>query len=251
MASREEPQVDETRGLPDVPAPQETLFEEDPTPPDTAEAPAAPERNGDASSPTTQSVDIVSPARPRGMASFPGGPPPVTTPPPTVPLFTQAEPPSATPSFRVTTVESTAAFRPAGPPPPAPALTQTPPALAAEPEAEVEEAEVEEAEVEEAEVQVAALGERDTAEAEAAVEAETPAEVETPAVEEPAGAAVEAEGETPPAKPARRTRSGRAAKARQRAEATTAEPTATGAAGPAAAAAEEPVGEAAAQVAGA
>src|SRR6266511_1781267 len=142
MASREEPQVDETRGLPDVPAPQETLFEEDPTPPDTAEAPAAPERNGDASSPTTQSVDIVSPARPRGMASFPGGPPPVTTPPPTVPLFTQAEPPSATPSFRVTTVESTAAFRPAGPPPPAPALTQTPPALAAEPEAEVEEAEV-------------------------------------------------------------------------------------------------------------
>ena len=274
MASREEPQVDETRGLPDVPAPQETLFEEDPTPPDTAEAPAAPERNGDASSPTTQSVDIVSPARPRGMASFPGGPPPVTTPPPTVPLFTQAEPPSATPSFRVTTVESTAAFRPAGPPPPAPALTQTPPALAAEPEAEVEEAEVEEAEVEEAEVQVAALGERDTAEAEAPVEAETPAEVETPAVEveqpvevetpavmeapveveppataEPAGAAVEAEVETPPAKPARRTRSGRAAKARQRAEATTAEPTATGAAGPAAAAAEEPVVETAAQVA--
>src|SRR6266542_2918036 len=42
MASREEPQVDDTRGLPDVPAPQETLFEEDPKPEETTEATAPP-----------------------------------------------------------------------------------------------------------------------------------------------------------------------------------------------------------------
>src|SRR6266536_1404032 len=136
MASREEPQVDDTRGLPDVPAPQETLFEEDPKPEETTEATATPDLNGDAPSPTAEASGVVSPARPRGMASFPGGPPPVSTPPPTVPLFTQPEP-AAAPSFRVTTVESTAAFRPAGPPPPAPPVTEPPPALAAETEAEV------------------------------------------------------------------------------------------------------------------
>ncbi|HZD72646.1 MAG TPA: hypothetical protein VE776_01930, partial [Actinomycetota bacterium] len=130
MASREEPQVDDTRGRPDVPAPQESLFEEDPAPQDQDEATASPERNGEA---PEGSGEVVSPARPRGVGSFPGGPPPVSTPPPTMPLFTQPEPP-ATPSFRVTTVERTAAFRPAGPPPPAPPPTETPPALAAEPE---------------------------------------------------------------------------------------------------------------------
>src|SRR6266536_2073022 len=135
MASREEPQVDDTRGLPDVPAPQETLFEEDPKPEETTEATATPDLNGDAPSPTAEASGVVSPARPRGMASFPGGPPPVSTPPPTVPLFTQPEP-AAAPSFRVTTVESTAAFRPAGPPPPAPPVTEPPPAPAAQTGAE-------------------------------------------------------------------------------------------------------------------
>src|SRR6266581_1629568 len=173
MASREEPQVDDTRGLPDVPAPQETLFEEDPKPEETTEATATPDLNGEAPSPTAEASGVVSPARPRGMASFPGGPPPVSTPPPTVPLFTQAEP-TAAPSFRVTTVESTAAFRPAGPPPPAPPVTETPPALAAETEA-------------------AAAGEATTAETEPA----------------PAAGAETTEAEALPARPARRSRGGR------------------------------------------
>ncbi|HEX8861514.1 MAG TPA: hypothetical protein VGC06_20925, partial [Actinomycetes bacterium] len=134
MASREEPQVDDTRGLPDVPAPQETLFEE----PEEEQAEAEPatvrKRNGDAPGAQTETV---SPGRPRGMASFAGGPPPVSTPPPTQPLFSQTEiAPAPTPSFQVITVESTAAFRPAGPPPPAPASAEAPAALAAEPEPE-------------------------------------------------------------------------------------------------------------------
>src|SRR6266700_3072766 len=283
MASREEPQVNDTRGLPDIPAPQETLFEEDPTAEDSVQAAATPEQNGDAPSPAAEaSGDVVSPARPLGMASFPGGPPPVSIPPPTMPLFTQPEPAPAAPSFRVTTVESTAPFRPAGPPPPAPSTTQTPPALAAEPE-EAEEAEVQ------VEAEAAAEPDADTVMApEAAVEPapEVPVEVETPsagreaaAAEAPAareaaageapaaaeasaaaeagavpeaaevtpGAAsaapeapAESEVQTPPAKPARRPRGGRG-KARERAEATTAEAATTGAAGPEAAAAEEPV----------
>src|SRR6266487_2358143 len=186
MASREEPQVNDTRGLPDIPAPQETLFEEDRTAEDSVQAAATPEQNGDAPSPAAEaSGDVVSPARPRGMASFPGGPPPVSIPPPTMPLFTQPEPAPAAPSFRVTTVESTAAFRPAGPPPPAPSTTQTPPALAAEPE-EAEEAEVQ------VEAEAAAEPDADTVMApEAAVEPapEVPVEVETPSAGREAAAA--------------------------------------------------------------
>src|SRR6266516_4622374 len=186
MASREEPQVNDTRGLPDIPAPQETLFEEDPTAEDSVQAAATPEQNGDAPSPAAEaSGDVVSPARPLGMASFPGGPPPVSIPPPTMPLFTQPEPAPAAPSFRVTTVESTAAFRPAGPPPPAPSTTQTPPALAAEPE-EAEEAEVQ------VEAEAAAEPDADTVMApEAAVEPapEVPVEVETPSAGREAAAA--------------------------------------------------------------
>src|SRR6266511_2745536 len=201
MASREEPQVDDTRGLPDVPAPQETLFEEDPKPEETTEATATPDLNGDAPSPTAEASGVVSPARPRGMASFPGGPPPVSTPPPPVPLFTQPEP-AAAPSFRVTTVESTAAFRPAGPPPPAPPVTEPPPALAAETEAE---------------------GAPEVAAPEAAAAGEaTTAETEPPA----AAGAETTEAEAPPAKPARRSRGGRG-KARDRAEAASAEARAT------------------------
>src|SRR6266545_1072673 len=210
MASREEPQVDDTRGLPDVPAPQETLFEEDPKPEETTEATATPDLNGDAPSPTAEASGVVSPARPRGMASFPGGPPPVSTPPPTVPLFTQPEP-AAAPSFRVTTVESTAAFRPAGPPPPAPPVTEPPPALAAETEAEVA-----------AEVATEATSAGNEAPVEVEGEAASPPEVAAP---EAAGAET-TEAEAPPAKPARRSRGGRG-KARDRAEAASAEARAT------------------------
>jgi ribonuclease E len=238
MASREEPQVHDTRGLPDVPAPQETLFEEDPTPEETAEASATPERNGETpSQPAEGSGEVVSPARPRGMASFPGGPPPVSTPPPTMSLFPQPEPAPSAPSFRVTTVESTAAFRPAGPPPPAPPPTETPPALAAEPEA--------------AEDPDVVVGAEASAEPSVAVEApETPTEAAAEAAAEDKSPAASPEAQaaagtgTPPAKPARRTRGGRS-RPRERGE-TTAEATVTGAAGPEAAAAEEPVMETAA-----
>ena len=251
MASREEPQVDDTRGLPDVPAPQETLFEEDPKPEETTEATATPDLNGEAPSPTAEASGVVSPARPRGMASFPGGPPPVSTPPPTVPLFTQAEP-TAAPSFRVTTVESTAAFRPAGPPPPAPPVTETPPALAAETEAEVEaEAATEatpagnEAPVE-VEREAASPPEAAAPEAAASPEAAAAGEATTAETEPaPAAGAETTEAEALPARPARRSRGGRG-KARERAETASAEARATGAAGPEAAAAEEPVIEPAA-----
>jgi ribonuclease E len=226
MASREEPQVDDTRGLPDVPAPQETLFEEPEEEQAEPEATAAPERNGDA--PGAQGA-TVSPGRPRGMASFAGGPPPVSTPPPTQPLFTQTEiTPPATPSFQVITVESTAAFRPAGPPPPAPALTEAPAALAAEPEDEVEDGD-----------------EETTARSEPTTAPQATAAPETAVPEPAAEAEPEPEPRAPKPRPARRSRSGRAA--RERAEAAAAETTTTGASGPEAAAAEEPVAESTAE----
>ena len=226
MASREEPQVDDTRGLPDVPAPQETLFEEDPKPEETTEATATPDLNGDAPSPTAEASGVVSPARPRGMASFPGGPPPVSTPPPTVPLFTQPEP-AAAPSFRVTTVESTAAFRPAGPPPPAPPVTEPPPALAAETEAEVAAEVATEATSAGNEAPVEVEGEAASPPEVAAPEAAAAGEATTAETEPPAAAGAETtEAEAPPAKPARRSRGGRG-KARDRAEAASAEARAT------------------------
>jgi ribonuclease E len=179
------------------------------------------------------------------MASFPGGPPPVSTPPPTVPLFTQPEP-AAAPSFRVTTVESTAAFRPAGPPPPAPPVTEPPPALAAETEAEVAAEVATEATSAGNEAPVEVEGEAASPPEVAAPEAAAAGEATTAETEPPAAAGAETtEAEAPPAKPARRSRGGRG-KARDRAEAASAEARATGAAGPEAAAAEEPVIEPAA-----
>src|SRR6266540_1706354 len=239
MASREEPQVDDTRGLPDVPAPQETLFEEDPKPEETTEATATPDLNGDAPSPTAEASGVVSPARPRGMASFPGGPPPVSTPPPTVPLFTQPEP-AAAPSFRVTTVESTAAFRPAGPPPPAPPVTEPPPALAAETEAEVAAEVATEATSAGNEAPVEVEGEAASPPEVAAPEAAAAGEATTAETEPPAAAGAETtEAEAPPAKPTRRSRSGRN-KARDRAEAASPEARATEAPAQAPAGAEAP-----------
>ena len=99
--SRSEPVRDDSRtpSLPDATA----------APADDAPAPAAP---GD-------SERVVSPSRPRGAASFPGGAPPASsTSAPSVPA--QPAPLDAgQPQFQVTTVETTAAASfPGGPPPP-------------------------------------------------------------------------------------------------------------------------------------
>src|SRR6266498_2416497 len=205
MASREEPQVDDTRGLPDVPAPQETLFEEDPKPEETTEATATPEASavGLGASPLRSGVAVA-------------------------------------PSFRVTTVESTAAFRPAGPPPPAPPVTEPPPALAAETEAEVAAEVATEATSAGNEAPVEVEGEAASPPEVAAPEAAAAGEATTAETEPPAAAGAETtEAEAPPAKPARRSRGGRG-KARDRAEAASAEARATEAPAQAPAGAEAP-----------
>jgi ribonuclease E len=212
MASREEPQVDDTRGLPDRPAPQETLFEDESTEEEAVEqaAPAA-ERNGEA--PNARTAEPVSPARPRGVGSFAGGPPPVSSPPPTMPLFTQPEPPRADAAsrFRVTTVESTAAFRPAGPPPVRPAATE-PPAEAPAPDAEAssEPADATEA----AEPTSEAVEAAESAEAAAVQSASGATDTGSETAE-----AAEPEAETPAPKP-KRTRASRS-RAKARADAPT------------------------------
>ena len=73
--------------------------------------------------------------RPRGAASFPGGPPPAAPPPadPQVALPPAPEP-APPPRFRVTTVEPAAASFPGGPPPPAPPARDDPPPPAKAPE---------------------------------------------------------------------------------------------------------------------
>jgi ribonuclease E len=105
MASPDESRVDEARdqsGAPTSP---------DPTNPDPA---STPRLNGGSSDEPGESV---SPGRPRGTASFPGGAPPVTTTPPEIAIPTATPTPATPASFRVTTVEPTAASFPGGPPP--------------------------------------------------------------------------------------------------------------------------------------
>jgi ribonuclease E len=147
MASQEEPRVDDTRGLPGALAPESTTADQEKTSRQEAEeqaaeqaasrpATATADRNGEVAPTPGPSRDgpVVSPARPRGMASFPGGPPPVVTPVPDLPTPQLPEAPLAgeAPRFRVTTIETTAAAsRPAGPPPPA--RRRAPAPLAAEP----------------------------------------------------------------------------------------------------------------------
>src|SRR6266571_5029379 len=86
---------------------------------DPSSAPESPEASLDAESDGGLRTGAVAPGRPRGAASFPGGPPPVSAPPPEEP----APPPApvavqSPPRFQVTTVESTAAASfPGGPPP--------------------------------------------------------------------------------------------------------------------------------------
>ncbi len=122
MASPDESRVDEARDETDAPV----ASDPDPAPSDlqepaaqTADAvPAAPDMNGGSVPPG--SAGAVSPGRPRGAASFPGGAPPVVTPISEVPILPIQPTVPDNPSIQVTTVEPTAASFPGGPPPPAP-----------------------------------------------------------------------------------------------------------------------------------
>jgi ribonuclease E len=198
MASHEEARADNTRGLPGASAPHGTTADPDETDrqDETDEqatlqpAAVAADRNGEAapaSSERSPDGAVVSPARPRGVASFPGGPPPTVTPVPDLPVLPvapQTTPAEDGPRFRVTTVETTAAAtRPAGPPPPTPRRAPAP--LAPEPEPEplvAPEAEAQEEatdQVAEAEGDAAAAAEAGpVAEAEAEAEAQPELEVE-------------------------------------------------------------------------
>src|SRR6266511_1601768 len=122
MASPDESRVDEARDETDAPV----ASDPDPAPSDlqepaaqTADAvPAAPDMNCGSVPPG--SAGAVSPGRPRGAASFPGGAPPVVTPISEVPILPIQPTVPDNPSIQVTTVEPTAASFPGGPPPPAP-----------------------------------------------------------------------------------------------------------------------------------
>src|SRR5215218_3376923 len=110
MASPDEARVDEARD-------QSPVSDSPPTSTGTA-------TSSDESTPTAPQ------RRPRGAASFPGGPPPASAPPADTPVTlppTPAEPPPP-PQFRVTTVETAGASFPGGPPPPAPPPSEDPPA---------------------------------------------------------------------------------------------------------------------------
>jgi len=131
MASPDEARVDEARDQSSVP-------ETPTTPTDTVVAPrkSAPADTGSdtaaapqESAPATIETATAPPSRPRGAASFPGGPPP-TAPAPTEVQAPPPPDPAAPPRFRVTTVEPAAASFPGGPPPPAPPPRDDPPRAA-------------------------------------------------------------------------------------------------------------------------
>jgi ribonuclease E len=106
MASPDEARVDEARDQSNVPEP-------------TTAAPETP---------------VAPPRRPRGAASFPGGPPPVAPAPAAEPAPPAAPPaPAPPPRFRVTTVDSAGASFPGGPPPPAPPPRDDPAPVATAP----------------------------------------------------------------------------------------------------------------------
>jgi len=124
MASHDEFRADDARDPSGAPPYQEPPVEQHPAPP------------GEASDPEP-GPGAIPPSRPRGVASFPGGPPPAST--PTEPLAT---PPAAVraaepaPRFQVTTVETTAAASfPGGPPPARPHSGDPAPPPAEEPAA--------------------------------------------------------------------------------------------------------------------
>ena len=101
MASPDEARVDEARDQSSVP-------DSPPTPTGTV--------------PTSDEPSFPAPQRrPRGAATFPGGPPPASAPSADTPVVQPpASEPVAAPQFRVTTVESAGSSFPGGPPPPAP-----------------------------------------------------------------------------------------------------------------------------------
>jgi ribonuclease E len=127
MASPDEARVDVARDQSDVP--------QTPTPSsDTAAPPRGPEPAAEvaprdpapASSETATAETATAPSRrPRGAASFPGGPPPAAPAPTDVPAPPPPDP-APTPRFQVTTVQPTAASFPGGPPPPPPAPADDP-----------------------------------------------------------------------------------------------------------------------------
>jgi len=123
MASPDESRVDEARDQSGAPV------RPDPTTPEpTTSDPAAPPPVLNGGSSAEEPSEAVSPGRPRGTASFPGGAPPVTAAPAEAAVPSAPPPtPAAPPSFRVTTVEPTAASFPGGPPPPAPPEPDAPP----------------------------------------------------------------------------------------------------------------------------
>jgi hypothetical protein len=96
MASPDESRVDDARDQSGAPA------SPDPTTPDPDAAQPAPRLNG--GSAADEPSEAVSPGRPRGTASFPGGAPPATA-APAEPAVPAAPPPTPTapPSFLVTT----------------------------------------------------------------------------------------------------------------------------------------------------
>jgi ribonuclease E len=123
MASPDESRVDEARDQSGAPASPDPI--PGPSTPDADAAPPPPRLNGGAAA--DEPSEAVSPGRPRGTASFPGGAPPATAAPAEVAIpSAPPPPPTAPPSFRVTTVEPTAASFPGGPPPPAPPESDAP-----------------------------------------------------------------------------------------------------------------------------
>jgi ribonuclease E len=126
-----------------------------------------------------------------------------------MPLFTHPEPTpaDAAPRFRVTTVESTAAFRPAGPPPVRPASAEPPAeAVAAEADAPSEPADATEA----AEPTSEAVESAESSEAAAVQSASGATDTESGTAEaaKPEAEAAKPEAETPAPKP-KRTRASR------------------------------------------
>jgi len=104
--------------------------------PDDARADKARDQSTVPASPPASAPDNDEPTpapqrRPRGAASFPGGPPPAAPAPADVPVApTPAPEPAPPPRFRVTTVEPAAASFPGGPPPSAPPPRDDPPPAA-------------------------------------------------------------------------------------------------------------------------
>jgi len=120
MASPDDARVEEARDQSTVPtSPPAATDTSPPTSTGTTARDAAPANDEPTSAPLR---------RPRGAASFPGGPPPAAPAPADTPVAPPPVPEAAPPpQFRVTTVDSTAASFAGGPPPPAPPPRDDPP----------------------------------------------------------------------------------------------------------------------------